>query len=192
MKNWCRINIPGWQDHQTQLKKCVLSKVGNSSQVYNYISIEDFRSECAALAHLLETQLGKLERLAIFKMDHESMKRLKDNAIHIDSGLQTARLNWPILNPNSVVTKYFKITDPDYQPTRYFFNPPYKDYIDIYDSAHCKEVDSVCIDQPTVFNVFKPHSMFVNGDVWPRVMASFNFLDPAVLAKYLEDSAENL
>jgi hypothetical protein len=29
--------------------------------------------------------------------------------------------------------------------------------------------------------------MFVNGDQWPRVMASFNFHDPEVLAKYLEE-----
>jgi hypothetical protein len=187
MKNWCRIDIPGWQEHQAQLQQCVLAKVRNSKQVYNYISLEDFRSECAALAHLLETQFGELERLVIFKMDHDSMQRLKDRAIHVDSGPKPARLNWPVLNPASVITKTFEPTSQNYQPTRHLINPPYKDYIDIYDPAHCKQVDSVCVDQPTVFNIRKPHGMFVNGDVWPRVMASFNFQDPAVLVKYLEE-----
>jgi len=187
MKNWCYINIPGWQDHHAQLREFVLDKVGNSSQIYNYISIKDFRSGCAALSHLLETHIGELERLLIFKMDHDSMQKLNDSFIHVDSGIHPARLNCPVLNPSSVITRIFEPTTQNYQPTRHFFNPPYKDYIDRYDPAHCKEVDSVCFDQPTVFNIFKPHSMFVNGNAWPRIMASFNFQDPTVLAKYLEE-----
>ena len=190
MKNWCYIDIPTWQDYQAQFQKFVLDQVGHSSQVYNYISAEDFKQGCPDLAHLLETQLGELERLIIFKMDQNSMQKLNDCFIHVDSGIHPARLNWPVLNPTSVITRTFEIISPNYRPTKHIINPPYKDYIEIYDPAHCKEIDSVCFDQPTVFNVFKPHSMFVNGDAWPRVMASFNFRDPAVLAKYLEEDPE--
>jgi hypothetical protein len=92
-----------------------------------------------------------------------------------------------VLNPASVITRTFETADQNYQPARHLINPPYKDYIDIYDPAHCTEIDSVCFDQPTVFNVLKPHGMFINGDAWPRVMCSFNFYDPGVLAKYLEE-----
>jgi hypothetical protein len=187
MKNWCRIDLPGWQKHQTQFQEFVMSKVGNSDQLYNYILLEDFKKSCCDLVQLLETQIGLLERLVIFKMDQHKMQKLGPQFIHVDSGLQTGRLNWPILNPASVITRTFEPTEQSYQPKRHFINPPYKDYIDIYDPAHCREIDAVCFDKPTVFNILKPHSMFVNGDQWPRVMASFNFHDPTVLAKYLEE-----
>jgi hypothetical protein len=122
-----------------------------------------------------------------FDLKTAKQQKLDNLFIHVDSGIHPARLNWPVLNPDSVITRTFEVASQDYQPTKHFINPPYKDYIDKYDPAHCREVDSVCFDQPTVFNIFKPHGMFVNGDVWPRVMASFNFRDPAVLVKYLEE-----
>lgn len=187
MKNWCRIDIPGWQDCQTQFQQFVLDRVGNSDKLYNYISAEDFKKSCPDLALLLETHVGTIQRLMIFKMDQHAMQKLGLQFIHQDRGIQPGRLNWPVLNPDSVITRTFEPTSPDYQPTRHMFNPPFKDYIDIYHPAHCTEIDSVCFDQPTVFNVFKPHGMFVNGTAWPRVMASFNFDDPDVLAKYLEE-----
>lgn len=187
MKNWCRLDIPGWQDHQTQFQEFVLGCVGKSNQLYNYISAENFKKSCPNLAQLLEIQIGTIERLMIFKMDQHQMQKLGPRFIHVDSGCQPGRLNWPVLNPSSVITRTFEPIDLNYQPTRHFINPPYKDYIDIYDPAHCTEIDAVCFDQPTVFNVLKPHSMFVNGDAWPRVMCSFNFHDPNVLKKYLEE-----
>lgn len=187
MKNWCHIDMPDWQHHQAQFQQFVLDQVSNSYQLYNYIPMEDFNKSCPALARLIETQIGTIERLIIFKMDQYKMQKLGPQFIHQDSGQQTGRLNWPVLNPASVITRTFEPIDHTYQPTRHFINPPYKDYIDIYDPAYCKEIDSVCFDQPTVFNVLKPHGMFVNGDAWPRVMASFNFHNPAVLAKYLEE-----
>ena len=191
MKNWCYIDIPGWQDHQAQFQKFVLDRVGHSDQVYNYISAEDFRQSCRGLAALLESQIGILERLMIFKMTRDKMTtRLESNLIHVDSGEQTARLNWPVLNPASVITRTFEIKDKNYQPDRHVIDPPFKSYIDIYDPLFCKEIDSVCFDRPTVFNVFKPHGMFTNGNVWPRVMCSFNFKDNAALAKYLEEDPE--
>lgn len=187
MKNWCRLDIPGWQDHQTQFQEFVLGRVGDSDQLYNFIPAEDFKKDCSELAQLLETHIGTIQRLMIFKMDQHTMQKLGLRFIHTDSGIQPGRLNWPVLNPSSVVTRTFEPISQDYCPTRHIFNPPFKDYIDIYNPDYCTEIDSVCFDQPTVFNVLKPHSMFVNGDAWPRVMCSFNFHDPAALAKYLEE-----
>ena len=187
MKNWCHIDIPGWQSHQPQFQQFVLSQVGHSDKVYNYILVEDFKKSCPDLADLLETQIGTIERLIVFKIDQHKMQKLGPQFIHVDSGAQTGRLNWPILNPSSVVTRTFEPRSQTYCPTRHLVNPPYAAYIDIYDPSQCTEIDAVCFDQPTVFNVLKPHSMFVNGTAWPRVMASFNFHNPAALAKYLEE-----
>lgn len=188
MKNWCHIDIPGWQSHQPQFQQFVLDRVGNNEQLYHYISAEDFSQHCPDLAQLIESCVGKLERLMIFKMNLAQMQTtLGLKFIHVDSGVKAGRLNWPILNPSSVVTKTYETTSQGYQPHRHYINPPFKDYIDIHDPAHCKEIDQVCIDKPTVFNVLKPHGMFVNGDAWPRVMCSFNFQDSNALAKYLEE-----
>lgn len=187
MKNWSRLEVPGWQNYQSQFQEFVLERVGNSDQLYNFISAEDFKKSCVDLAQLLETQIGAIQRLAIFKIDQHSIQKLGPRLIHRDSGVQSSRLNWPVLNPASVITRTFEATDLSYQPTKCWTNPPYKDYVDIYDPAYCTEIDSVCFDQPTVFNVLKPHGMFANGDVWPRIMCSFNFQDPAALEKYLEE-----
>lgn len=179
--------MPDWQQHQTRFQEFVLGRVSNVNQLYNFIPAEDFVQACPDLARSLEVEIGAIERLMIFKMDQLTMQKLGPQFIHRDSGVKHGRLNWPVLNPASVITRTFETIDHAYQPTRHFINPPYKDYIDIYDPAYCREIDSVCFDQPTVFNVLKPHGMFANGDAWPRVMASFNFHDPAVLAKYLDE-----
>ena len=109
---------------------------------------------------------------------------------HSKIGNQHARLNWPILNPNSVITKYFDIVSDTLAPTRHMINPPYRDYIDVYPLAVCQEVDQVCIDEPTIFSVAQPHGMFVNGDQWPRIIVSFNF-HSNVLGEILQKHTEN-
>lgn len=188
MKNWCHIDMPDWQHHQAQFQQFVLDRVCRSHQVYNYITATDFRQACPEMAQQLETKIGALERLIIFKMDQQQLQtELGARLIHADSGPRVGRLNWPVLNPASVVTRIFEPLRQDYLPKRHFVNPPYKDYVDIYNAAECREIDSVCVDRPTVFNVFKPHGMFVGGNEWPRVMCSFNFVDHGVLAKYLEE-----
>ena len=192
MKNWCYADIPDWEKYQSELQKFILHSVSGTEKIYNYVDLDLFTSNCSNIVELFKNHYGSdIERVAVFKMTKESISQLGDKFIHIDSGMQTSRLNWPILNPKSVVTKYFKITDPDYQPARRYINPPFKDHIDIYDANYCVEVDSVCVNQPTVFNVVNPHSMYAADDQWPRIMCSFNFKDDTNLIKYLEDSAEN-
>lgn len=186
MKDWCYIDIPDWQLVQPALQKFVTESVKNSSEIYNYIDLARFRHNCPEITTLIESYFdSQIERIVVFKMTQESMQRLGHKFIHIDSGLKTARLNWPILNPNSIVTKYFKIVDPEYCPSRHFINPPFKDYIDICDPAVCEEISSVYVNQPTVFNVKTPHGMFQSGNDWPRIIASFNFVDDSNLVKYL-------
>lgn len=192
MKNWCYADIPNWQTYQPAFENFVLSRIENSAEMYNHVSKELLNQHCPALTEMLTSNFGQIERVIIFKMTESDLaNKLENNFIHVDSGIQTARLNWPILNPNSVITKYFHVANIGYTPRRHYINPPYKDYIDIYDAAHCQEVDLVCVDRPVVFNVFKPHGMFANGNAWPRIMASINFQDNAVLEKYLQKDDEN-
>jgi len=188
MKNWCYADIPDWGKYQPNLRKFILHSVANTEKIYNYVDLDLFKSNCIDIVELFKNHYGSdLERVIVFKMTKESISQLGDKFIHIDSGLRTARLNWPILNPQCVVTKYFKITDPDYQPARHFINPPFKDYIDICDAACCEEVDNVCVDRPIIFTVNStPHGMYTAGDQWPRIMCSFNFNDDTNLIKYLE------
>jgi hypothetical protein len=188
MKNWCYADIPDWKKYQSDLQKFIIDSVADTEEIYNYADLEKFKQHCNEVIQLIELYFdSKIERVIVFKMTQLSMNNLGNKFIHIDSGPRSARLNWPILNPQSVVTKYFKITDPDYQPARHFINPPFKDYIDICDAACCEEVDSVCVDQPTIFTVDQtPHGMYTAGDQWPRIMCSFNFNDDTNLIKYLE------
>ena len=189
MKNWCYADIPDWKKYQPGLEKFILDSVANTEEVYSYIDQDQFESNCGDIVELCKTHYGSvIERVIVFKMTKESIDTLGNKFIHIDSGPRTARLNWPIKNPSSVITKYFKLTNPEYQPYRHYFNPPFKDYIDVCNAAHCEEIDSFCIDRPTIFRVTQtPHGMFVAGDQWPRIMCSFNFADDTNLVKYLEE-----
>ena len=187
MKNWYYIDIPGWQDHQAQFQQFVLERTAQVETVYNFIKAEDFVQHNPVLADLLQSTFGTIERLIIFKMTHAQIEKLGHNTIHKDSnpGNQQVRLNWPVLNPESVITKFFSVDVTNGH--KHLINPPFNDHVVLYDPASSKEIDQVCIDRPVVFNILQPHSMFVNGDAWPRVMASFNFDDSCVLAKYLEE-----
>jgi hypothetical protein len=194
MKNWCYADIPVWKNYQPDLQKFILDSVANTEEVYNYIDLDLFKSHCSNIVEMFKNHYGvELERVIVFKMTKKSIDLLGDNFIHIDCGPRSTRLNWPILNPTSVITKYFEIVDPAYQPKRYYINPPLKNYIDICSADRCQEIDSVCVDQPTIFTVNRtPHGMYAAGDQWPRIMCSFNFIDDTNLVKYLEKNAENL
>lgn len=192
-KYWQRADLSGWQDHQHNFVSFITDQVKDRTTVYNYVSNAAFEQACPDLVALLETTYGKIERVIVFKMTQEQMQqRLGNQSIHVDSnfGQQDARLNWPILNPASVMTKYFEIVNHQPAPHRHLINPPRPDYIDVYDPSVCQEVDRVCIDEPTIFSVVHPHSMFINGDQWPRIMASINF-HSNVLGEILQKHAEN-
>ena len=191
MKNWCYINIPNWQDHQAQFQQFVLERTAHTESVYNFIEADDFVQHNPLLANILQSKFGTIERLMIFKMTHAQIKKLGHNAIHKDSnpGNQQVRLNWPVLNPKSVITKFFSVDAA--RGRKHLINPPFNDHIVLYDPASSEEIDQVCIDQPVAFNILQPHSMFEHGTAWPRIMCSFNFDDSGVLEKYLEITAQN-
>lgn len=189
MKDWCYIDIPDWCLVQPALQKFIVESVKDSTKVFNHIELTEFNQNCAEATILIESYFeSRIERISVFKMTQESIKHLGAKLIHIDSGFhgRIARLNWPVLNPGSVVTKYFKITDAGYQPARQFLKTSFGDYVDVYAADVCKEISQVCIDRPTAFSVTTtPHGMFAAGDQWPRLMCSFNFVDDTKLIKYL-------
>lgn len=190
-KHWVRADIPNWQELQPSFEKFILEQVQDNSDLYIYVPRKQLATHCPELVATLESKFGPMERVIVFKMTADNMNRLGDRFIHVDSGAQHARLNWPILNPNSVITKYFDVVTDSPAPTRHMINLPYNDYIDIYPPETCQEIDAVCIDEPTIFTVRHPHGMFVNGDQWPRVMASFNFRTNRpgeILQKHTENS----
>lgn len=189
-KYWYRANIPDWQKFQPAFEKCILEFVQNKTTVYNYVSRDHLLEQCPELTSALESTFDTIERVIIFKMTADQMSHLGNRAIHADIGIQDARLNWPILNPTSVITKYFDVVRDSPPPKRHQINPPYSDCIDVYSPETCQEIDAVCIDEPTIFTVRHPHSMFVNGDQWPRIMASINFRGN-VLGEILQKHTEN-
>jgi hypothetical protein len=194
MNTSTHIDIPGWQSVQPGFKKFILSQVEHSQQVYNFIVFDKFQQACPDVVNLIESYFDvKINRVIVFKMTEDGVKqKLGNKLIHTDSGHSTVRLNWPVLNPDSVVTKHFRITDSSAVPKRYYQESNFKNYIDIYDPAVCEEISSICVNQPTIFTVNQiPHGMFAAGDKWPRIMCSFNFVDDSNLIKYLQKPPEN-
>jgi hypothetical protein len=188
MKYWNYVEVPNWTNYQGAFESFIMEQLNGDVCAYNVVRVKKIEQHLPEFKNLLESHFeSPLERITIFVMSEQSMTdKFGDKFIHIDGSKQKARLNWPILNSRSVITKYFDIVDPTYQPRRLEVDPPYKDFVYVYDARVCKEVSSVCVDRPTVFTVTeKAHGMYVNGDRWPRVMASINFIDDTGLLKYL-------
>jgi hypothetical protein len=191
MKNWVYINIPNWQQYQQDLQRYSLKLINNNHCVIqNSVDLKDFANECTNFFKYIIKTFGMITYASMFVMHEQTTKvALSENCVHSDSGNQF-RLNCPILNPTSIVTKYFTVTDPTYQPHRIYHVPPKNGHVEIYDIAKCQEIDQVCVDAPIIFNARTPHGLFINGNQWPRIMISFNFRDESMLKEYFNSAVE--
>lgn len=189
MKNWCYANIENWYEYQLELQLYAneVTRDMDPDDVYFYVQQDKFFTACPELRNLIETYYGKINRTTLFVVNSDQvMRKIGNNYIHIDGDKPHARLNWPVLNPESIVTRFFKAEDGYLgEKKRFREDAPSTIYSINYDASRCTQVDEVCINQPVIFNVKQPHGLFRAPGPLPRIMISFNFYDDSPLRSLL-------
>lgn len=106
----------------------------------------------------------KIEFVGIF------VTHTNKSSIHIDNDQKPVRINFPVLNCENTVTKYYKFKG----HTNFVTQPNGVSYNNI-DSTDVEEVDSFNLDRAVLMRVLEPHQVCVNHNVFPRVSCTVQF-----------------
>jgi len=127
--------------------------------------LQAVKSKCPALEQLFATLNLTVKFLSFFVSFYPI------GGIHIDDS-QELRINLPILNCNNTETRFYTTQEP---PVKKFLpnGVPYF-YID---PDKCQQVDQYILTRPVVFDPIKPHAVFVNNPVLPRISCTIAFYE---------------
>ena len=92
------------------------------------------------------------------------------SSIHIDNDQKPVRINFPILNCENTITKYYKFKG----DTNFVTQPNGVSYNNI-DSDNVEEVDCFNLDSAVLMRVLEPHQVCVNHNNFPRVSCTVQF-----------------
>ena len=96
-----------------------------------------------------------------------------ENVIHIDWKSNPVRVNWPILNHESVITRFY---EPINEGKLSLDNPHGAPYIK-FEPSEVRLVDECILDGPTLIRVDIPHNTNAIPNMpLPRIGYSFNFI----------------
>jgi hypothetical protein len=138
---------------------------------------DGFECVCPNFFERIPKTVAEFKKMGL-TMKHCYMISIVDYAhgsVHVDYRADPVRIHWPVLNEDSVITKWFnfdgnlkdcpvKIVDK--------LGPPYVEV----DAAKCTLIDEHVFKGPTAFRVDIPHSAeAVLGALLPRVAFSFTF-----------------
>lgn len=96
--------------------------------------------------------------------------KLGAKTIHRDTGNETARLNWPVLNSSSVETRFFKSSVEPRKTIRSDSGETWN-----YQESDCELIDRFCMTRPTVLHVHTIHGLYRATGPLPRYVLSFKF-----------------
>jgi len=91
-------------------------------------------------------------------------------SVHIDNDEKPVRINFPIMNCNNTVTKYYKntsIVGKGEQTNGVTYHG--------VDTSNLEEVDYFVLDAPVAMRVLEPHQVCVNHENYPRVSCTIQF-----------------
>lgn len=92
------------------------------------------------------------------------------SSIHIDNDQKPVRINFPILNCENTITKYYKFKG----NTNFVTQPNGVSYNNI-DSDNVEEIDFFNLDSAVLMRVLEPHQVCVNHNNFPRVSCTVQF-----------------
>ena len=93
-----------------------------------------------------------------------------EGSVHIDNDKKPVRINFPIMNCNNTVTKYFKRTG-DTIKGKQTNGVSYHGV----DTDKLEEVDQFVLDRPVAMRVLEPHQVCVDHENYPRVSCTIQF-----------------
>lgn len=90
--------------------------------------------------------------------------------IHVDDSTAVARINFPVLNCENSVTKFFKTTAESTLVSQSNGNVLHK-----LNPLNCEQVDQYFLTQAVVVNVLQPHQVVLNDKKYPRIACTVRF-----------------
>ena len=114
----------------------------------------------------------KVQDLFPWKIDYAGIfvSHKSEGSVHIDNDHFPVRVNFPIMNCENTVTKYFektKVLDKGTQTNGVTYKP--------VETENLKEVDSFILNKPVIMRVLEPHQVCVSHNVFPRVSCTLQF-----------------
>lgn len=179
------VDIDDYNKLKQSLVKYIANTMSNSDQVYNELENSLFKQHCSTQLYQKILDIGgEIFRTWILKIDKNNLHRFKTtSSIHIDTGIAKYRLNLPLLNAESVETKFFKIIN--YNPEMRVINN-YNVSTEFFQESDCSFRDSYIMSKPLVLNVKEPHGLFIVDNKWPRYILTIQFVDDKKLKSFLD------
>lgn len=168
------VDFDGYHTHKIPIVNYVAEQFANTDEFYNQLDNDVFENICP---EKLYTQIinfgGEIFRCMVFKLNEKSILKFNTlGSIHTDAGIATYRLNLPLLNAESIETKFFKVLH--YNPESRIVNR-YNVPTEFFKETDCAIQDSYIMNNPLVINVKEPHGLYVNTYKWPRYIMSIQF-----------------
>jgi len=169
------LDIDNFDSIQTNLVPYVLKKYPRRFQFWNYVDQTDLFSTVPQLKSAIVDVVGQEPvKTYLFAIPWAPAfilaYKLGGKTIHRDTGDETTRLNWPVLNASSIETRFFKSAVPPNKITRADSGETW-----VYRESDCELIDQFCMTRPTVLHVHTIHGLYRAVGPLPRYVLSFKF-----------------
>ena len=171
MNSYRKLNIPNFEQCDKEIKAAYNSLHANGAGIKYFWTYEDnekFFNQCPTLVDSFK-QMGVTVQHAFVI----TVSTPDENVIHVDHDSNPVRINWPLTNMQSIVTRWYKSNDPG---KLLMENPHGGPYVR-FEPEDVEQIDQCVLDGPTAIRVDIPHNTtHVPGMPLPRTAYSFNFL----------------
>lgn len=148
-----------------------------------------FFKEVKGFSDELVEKFGLMNAVLVFNIGHSNKYLMGENSIHRDHDdgqSKICRLNLPLLNGDSVETRFYNLrkdgTDP--RPTDYKSKlKPFENYY----LKDCEQIDKLHLTKPVIFNIKSIHSLYhIPNKPLPRIICSIEFKSDLLMRPFLQ------
>jgi hypothetical protein len=170
------LDLENFESIQSQLVPYIVNEYPDRQNFYNVVIQENLYHAVPDFKQVLESLFGgtpnRIFLMVIpYSSDINTIKKFTDeHSLHQDTAVFPYRVNWPILNNRSVEVKFFTT---DKEPVMSLMPSGKTDRR--YNFNDCKEIDSLVLTKPTIFNTSIIHGLFLKSHQLPRYILSLEY-----------------
>ena len=178
------LDLDNYGDSVKEFLPKIEQLIGSSNEFYNDLDLDWFMSNCPEQLLKQITNIGgKVTLPFVLKVSDSNYHKFNSNGIHVDGGIVDYRLNLPLLNSDSIETRFYQIKDANIPDPRVVNT--YGSVANFYKEADLELIDRLVITRPVIFPVKIPHGLFVIKQQFPRYVLTIQFESDAKLRHHL-------